>query len=300
MTKKELEDVKKYLLSHKGFNYDFGNCSRMYNMTTENIYGFLNNYDLKGKRVLTVAGSGDQRLNAYLMGASEVVCFDVNPLCELHLDLKDAAIKALTYEDFINFFGISKIKYYFDKELFKKIKPHLNDSSFNFYDFIVNNSSNIKPTDIYYEFDDRLTRMKAMNSYINSNRYYELEKIIRDKKIDFLNINIDNLDEELNGEKFDFILLSNISDYINMLYPDRCLERYKDLIYQLMGLLNLYGIMQVGYIYNRYSRNSDVSRFHINVFRNEYFPTDTFHTMFVNSYYADGTYDKVITYQKFK
>ena len=85
-----------------------------------------------------------------------------------------------------------------------------------------------------------------------------------------------------------------------MLYPDRCLERYKDLIYQLMGLLNLYGIMQVGYIYNRYSRNSDVSRFHINVFRNEYFPTDTFHTMFVNSYYADGTYDKVITYQKFK
>ena len=65
MTKKELEEVKKHLIKSKSLNYDFGSYSKIYNMTTENIFGFLNHYDLKGKRILTVAGSGDQRLNAY-------------------------------------------------------------------------------------------------------------------------------------------------------------------------------------------------------------------------------------------
>lgn len=169
-----------------------------------------------------------------------------------------------------------------------------------FYDFIVNNSYNIKTDSIYYDFNNKLSLMEKMNSYINPKRYNKLSSILREKQIEFFNIDIDNLPELLKGEKFDLILLSNISDYIHLIYKENDLERYRDLIDRLEDLLNLYGIIQVGYIYSIYSRLSDVSKFHINLYRHKYFPTDKFHTMFVDSYYNDGTYDKVITYQKFK
>jgi len=300
MTKKELEDVKKYLLKHKEFSYDFGNYSRIYNMTTENISGFLNNYDLKDKRVLTVAGSGDQRLNAYLLGASDVTCFDVNPFCELHLRLKDTAIKILNYDDFVKFFGLFDLRTFFDRNIFNELSSYLDYETYLFYDFIMNNSSNIKPDDVYFDFNNKLSLMKVVNNYINNENYNKLSKILRKEHLNFININVDNLPELLKGEKFDFILLSNISDYIHMIYSEYDLEKFRDLINRLMDLLNLYGVIQVGYIYSRYERHSDVSKFHINPYRHEYFPTDRFHTMFVNSYYNDGTYDKVITYQKFK
>lgn len=300
MTKKELEDVKRFLLKTKNFRYDFGNYSKMYSMTTENIAGFLNNYDLKNKKILTVAGSGDQRLNAYLMGANDITCFDVNPFCELHLDLKDTAIKTLSYEDFINFFGINNNERLLNKDIFDKFKSYLEYDTYYFYDFIINNLSNIGPKSIYYDFDNKLSLMKVINNYISPDKYNKLANILRKEKLNFLNINVDNLSDELNGEKFDFILLSNISDYTNFMYPDNDLEKYRDLIDKLIDNLNLYGVIQVGYIYNRYSKYSDISRFHINAIRQEYFPTDIFHTVFVNSYYNDGTYDKIITYQKFK
>ena len=80
MTKSEIQRIIEYV-NIKGFlNSDFKGYSRIYRLTTENISGFLNKYDLKDKKILTVAGSGDQRLNCYSLGAKEVTCFDVNPL----------------------------------------------------------------------------------------------------------------------------------------------------------------------------------------------------------------------------
>ena len=98
----------------------------------------------------------------------------------------------------------------------------------------------------------------------------------------------------------DMILLSNISDYTHHIYDKDDLENYRILIDRLMDNLNLYGIMQVGYIYSFYGRGEDVSDFHVNKKRQEYFPTSIFHSCFVPSYYNDGSYDKVITYQKLK
>ena len=89
MEKEYLYNLKRFLNNYSKLENDFGIHSKMYRATTENITGFLSNYDLKDKRVLTAAGSGDQRLNAYLMGAKDVTCFDINPLTELQLELKE-------------------------------------------------------------------------------------------------------------------------------------------------------------------------------------------------------------------
>ena len=48
MTKEELKAIKDYLQNNDLTN-SFGIFGRVYGMTTENIYGFLNKYDLKNK-----------------------------------------------------------------------------------------------------------------------------------------------------------------------------------------------------------------------------------------------------------
>ena len=300
MSKEELVKLKKYLEEGNSFTNYFGMFCRLYNMTTENIYEFLYNYDLRDKKVLTVAGSGDQRLNSYLLGARKVTCFDINPLTELHMELKDRAIETLNYDEFLDFFGIINGIYdknnILDFRLFDKFSILLESDTYDFFNYIIQNN---KGKDIYFDGED-LNSLEKLNGYFNIDNYYKLKDIIRHKKIDFIDTDIHSLPDRLNGEKFDMILLSNISDYTHHMYKEDDLKHYRELIDRLMDNLNLYGILQVGYIYHRYGRGEDVSRFHINKYRSEYFPYNMFHTVTFGSYYCDGTYDKAITYQKLK
>lgn len=299
MTKVELEQLKE-LLKDSSFANNFGMFCRVYNMTTENIFGFLNNYDLRDKKVLTVAGSGDQRLNSYLLGASDVTCFDINPLTELNMELKDRALETLSLDEFLDFFGI--VNDYYDENsvldfrLFDKFSILLDSDTYDFYNYVIQNN---KGKDIYFDGDD-LNVIEKMNGYLNYENYLKLQNIIKNKKIKFIDTDIHSLPDRLNGEKFDMILLSNISDYTHHIYEEDDLKRFRELIDKLIDNLKLYGIMQVGYIYSRYGRGEDVSNFHINKYRHESFPTSVFHSKFVSSYYNDGTYDKIITYQKLK
>ena len=299
MTKVELEQLKE-LLKDRSFANNFGMFCRVYNMTTENIFGFLNSYDLKNKKVLTVAGSGDQRLNSYLLGARDVTCFDINPLTELNMELKDRAIETLTLDEFLDFFGI--INGYYDENsvldfrLFDKFSILLDSDTYDFYNYVIQNN---KGKDIYFD-GDNLDVLEKMNGYFNYENYLKLQNIIKNKNIKFIDTDVHSLSDRLNGEKFDMILLSNISDYTHHIYPEDDLKHFRELIDRLMDNLKLYGIMQVGYIYSRYGRGEDISNFHINKYRHEYFPTSMFYSKFVNSYYNDSSYDKVITYQKLK
>lgn len=303
MTKKEVEKLIEYI-NIKGFlNCDFKGYSRMYRMTTENISGFLNKFDLRNKKVLTVAGSGDQRLNCYSLGAKDVTCFDVNPLSELHLKLKDSALENLSYREFIKFMGIimeDNTNHFLNSDLFDKIKNSLDDDAYEFYNYLVNGFRRDPSKNLYYDFDYDIRKIRNLNSYLIKDNYYKLAGSLGDKDINFINVNVANLPEVLDGEKFDLILLSNISDYIHYVYEEDSLEKYRELVDKLIDNLNLYGTIQVGYIYSRYQRGEDVSKFHINDSRNKVFPNYIFHSSFVNSFYNDGSYDKIITYQKIK
>lgn len=304
MTKKELDKLKSFISYKCGLDSEFGGYSKLYNMTTENIYSFLRSCNLKDKRVLTVAGSGDQRLNAYLLGASDVTCFDINPLVKFQLDMKDTAIKELSFEEFIKFFGLSdngkQTDNFMHPKVFDKLKYLLETDTNAFFDFIINEFPYNPKRKIYFDFENPLSLLRNMNGYLDKSSYNRLSSILEDKRIDFINANVDNLPDILNGEKFDVILLSNISDYIHNIYSSDELLRYRELIDRLMDNLNLYGIMQVGYIYSKYYRGEDVSKFHYKDSRHKYFPTNMFYSVLVNSYYNNGTFDKIIAYQKTK
>ncbi len=53
--------------------------------------------------ILIVTGSGDQILEAILLGASRVQAFDINKLAKYGCVLKIASIKALEYDEFVDF-----------------------------------------------------------------------------------------------------------------------------------------------------------------------------------------------------
>lgn len=288
---------------------NFGSFSKIYSMTTENIYGFLKNYDLKDKRVLTVSGSGDQRLNAYFLGAKNVTCFDINPLTKFHMEMKDKAIVNLNFEKFINFFDIYSRRYgtYYeplDYRLFDAFKAKLSDETRIFFDYVIN-STDVQDYNIYYNLGNNLDMLKNANGYLNPDGFDKMKKIMKDKKVEYIETEIEELPYIIKGEKYDMILLSNISDYIHSIYGVDGLRYFRETIDKLADNLELNGVMQVGYIYTTDAATSnslsfDISRFSIKEDREEFFPSDIFHSVFVDSYYGSNFKDEVITYQKIK
>lgn len=305
MTKKEIEKIIDYISINSGLSNEFRGYSKMYGMTTENISGFLNKHDLKDKKVLTVAGSGDQRYNAYLHGAKEVVCFDVNPLAELNMRLKDTAMEKLDYVSFLKFFGVildNKGNCFLNSAIFNKFKAYLDDDVYLLYDFIINKFRNRPLGRAYYDltedFSYKYASIRDFDSYIMKSNFLKVKDIISNKNIDFINVNVASLPEALGGEKFDMILLSNISDYVHKVYKTDHMKKYKELIDKLVDNLYDGGIIQIGYIYSRYERGEDTSKFRFPESRNKYFPFTEYPIEFVKSFYNNGTYDEVVTYKK--
>lgn len=305
MNKEYLLNLKNYLKKYGHLDSNFGPYSKMYSMTTENIYGFLKNYNLKDKKVLTVAASGDQMLNSYFLGANKVTCFDINPLTKLQLDLKDEALINLNYEKFIKFIGIYSKKYgdYFkplDSQIFEEIKEKLDLDTYLFFDYIINENKNIKLRDIYFPFENELNRLIKMNSYLEKDNFDILKKIIITKKINFIESDIKDLPDKLDKEKYDLILLSNISDYIHEIYPTYQLMQFRELIEALIEHLNYNRTIQVGYIYSTYYKCEKISNFVLKERRERIFPNKEFNSIMVDSYYEENNFDKVIIYQKLK
>lgn len=306
MTKKEIEKIVDYLSIKGCFSSYFNGYSKMYAMTTENISGFLNKHDLKDKKVLTVAGSGDQRYNCYLRGAKEVVCFDNNPLAELNMRLKDTAMQELEYTDFLKFFGVildNKSNCFLDNDIFNKFKRYLDIDVYLFYNFLINSFKSNLLGNVYEDFSCYYGELKEFDDYIVKSNFMNLANIMSNKSINFFNVNVANLPEVLDGEKFDMILLSNISDYIHYVYPypENHMEKYKKLIDKLVDNLYDGGIIQLGYVYSKYDdckRYDDYSKFHFDESRNKYFPFTKYFVENVHSYNGGRKYDKVITYQK--
>ena len=66
--------------------------SKLYPFTTENLKAELEPFDLTGKDILTVMGSGDQVFEHFLKSAQSIDAFDLNPLTEPYYYLKLAAL----------------------------------------------------------------------------------------------------------------------------------------------------------------------------------------------------------------
>lgn len=206
----------------------------IYPFTNENISGYYSKINFKDKSVLSVIASGDHILNAFLMGANEVDAFDSNPLAKYYVELKIAAIKSLSLEEFILFlYNKSNFKissYYLNKNVYLKVRNKLSGNYRIFWDYVFDNYT---PKQLYksYLFTDDFLDLPALvkaNMYLKEDNYKKLKDILENKKVIYHDImlqDIQNIDKV-----FDLIILSNVPAFLNKIYKSNYLKNLKELI----------------------------------------------------------------------
>ena len=198
--------------------------------TTENLDSYLNTLNIENKRCLTVTSSGDQLINLALLGAHKVDCFDTNIISVYFTKLKLAALQALSYEQFLNFFSSTNaaspngnILYFINDDYFKyetyfTFRKYLDKDVCLFFDKIYAyynyDGQQIKDSGLFYNFPD--DRAIFNNTYLkNEKKYYEARELTRklvSRGIIFFTYDIFDLSRL--QSKYDLILLSNIFEHL--------------------------------------------------------------------------------------
>ena len=193
----------------------FTKYDRIYPFTTESIKYYMD--DLTDKDVLAVAASGDHAIESFYHGANSVDTFDINLLTNYYQELKIEAMKRLSYEEFFKLFTDEGYGINDDEALkiYEKVRPYLNDKTQYLFDYILNKyifDNDLLNINLFFatspkdQYDIRL-------NYFDIDSYYEHQKSLQGKDVNFINTDIINLDKRLN-KKYDVMFLSNISSYI--------------------------------------------------------------------------------------
>lgn len=196
----------------------------IYPFTTENISGYINEFSLKDRTLLTVGSSGDQIINSLLYGCKDVTSLDINPYTKFYVYLKLSCLLELEKEDFKEFLCFNdypevfkKNKYVFNTEVYQKIKRTLrllDYESYLIWDELFQNFSGINIRENIFEYDEnRISVIVGCNPYLqNDILYNDAREKVKKAKINFITndlfkVSIDN--------KFDNIWLSNIGTYLS-------------------------------------------------------------------------------------
>ena len=207
-------------------NYNF-----MYGVTNEALSEYYKYFPIEGRNVLTIASSGDHILEAMRYNASKIYAFDKNRFAIYMSKLKVAAVKALSYEEFIKYFEFNP----FCISVYLKIRDYLDDDTRLFWDELYN-SGQFKE-----EYEKIVLGMYGSKRYSLYNGQEENYNIIKkNSNIDIKYIDCDFFMLQSNlgtGISLGSIFLSNIADWMqyegNQIplyrnYIERVLDRYLD------------------------------------------------------------------------
>ena len=205
---------------------------KIYSFTTENIAGYMDELDLTNKKIITVTGSSDHIINAILKGCLNITTFDINPYAKYYMDLKISALKELSYQEFLDFLLYDSEKS-FSFEIISKLNMEDESKMFWLKELAKNDNDGLKVKHSnlfnleYFDVQNKI----ACNLYLNQDNYDIIKKKLEFVKINFIESNLKNL--EIN-DHYDYMFLSNISDYISTIYEDNYLINYKNLIFKLL------------------------------------------------------------------
>jgi len=226
---------------------NFSDSSKGYIKTTENINGYYSLLDFTDKDVLTVVGSSDQIFEAILRGSKNVDGFDISINSIMLYFLKEAALKTLNYQEFMEFFY--EERHFFDKDTYSRIRANLNPNAVGFWDnvfsqddvmsFVFENIAHKVP--LYMSYKVAEMKLSCLSSYLEERNYNYLKSIINEANIRVYNKDVYQLDDLQNN--YDYIILSNIFEYQNDEEFKAAIERYR---YKLKEN----GMLIVGYAYH--------------------------------------------------
>ncbi len=191
----------------------FSSHSSIYAFTNEKANNEIYKETLENKeKILTIIGSGDQIFNSILLGSKDITATDISNFTVYYFNLKLAAIKTLTYEEYLEFFNIKSRKC-FSKELYDKIFPNLDRESAFFWSVLFNSykTSKIRKSDFF--MPAKVKDYIKNNPYLSSSENYKkLKSKINDVDISITIGNIFALIGTLR-DGYDLINASNIMDY---------------------------------------------------------------------------------------
>lgn len=239
----------------EGIYVDDGALKNMFHLiypfTTENISGYISEFDLQDKSLLTVGSSGDQVINAILKACKDISVLDVNPYTKFYYYLKVASILSLDLDEFMRFLRFKDYpkvfknnKDVFSKDLYNKVKLTLrllDYETYLFWDELFCTFSSIDIRNNLFSLDENRTYViLGCNPYLQSSLLYaETKKKIKNIRPNFLVGDLFNLD--LQG-KYDNIWLSNIGTYHSR-------HLVKIMTDKLVNLLNIDGKLLISYLY---------------------------------------------------
>ncbi len=193
--------------------------SKLYPFTTENL-NYLKKLDLTNKKVITVTGSGDHVLNIILAGCKDITTFDINWKTKYYTKFKIFLIKHFSYERYLKLLGLSNIK----------------------VSLINNRLFECK----YFNAE----RILKQNPYLDKKNYYILKHYLKNIKIKYIHTSLERLNI---SENYDYMFLSNISDYLPSIYQEDYLNKY---YLDIQKFLRNIKVIYFAYVYNYQNSHS--------------------------------------------
>jgi len=224
----------------------------IYPFTTENISGYINNFNLNNKSLLTLGSSGDQVINASIIGCKDISVLDICPFSKYYFYLKKASILSLTYQEFLYFFCYRDFpktfvnnNEAFNKKTFLKLKETLkalDNESFVFWNNLYDLFSPITVRKELFSYDEyKIKILSNLNLYLNNeSSFYECKNKLKNINPKFITGDIRNV--KLNRD-YDNIWLSNLGLYLGT-------KDLKKLVDKLFNNLDNEGKMLICYLYN--------------------------------------------------
>lgn len=184
-------------------NKEKHNHGPIYPWSNEYIDKYFNYYDLTGKRVLCITGSGDHAIYAASAGASIIDCVDTNFLCKYYQELKLSFIKKYDENNFWKQFSNNKAQILNPNIDINSLKPFMDTNSYIFWFLLIREKE--------FQNNSRLFRFDGNPKPINID-YKKTKENLSQAIITYYDDDIKSFIKDVDF-KYDAIFLSNILEW---------------------------------------------------------------------------------------
>lgn len=194
--------IDKYIVNNDVLN--FTRCDQIYFNSNERLNDIFDKFNFKDKRIFSVLGSGDQAFHLINRGARKIDLFDCNNIAFYYFYLRIWMIK---YFDM--FYYSNHLNSTFIKNLICKVKPANNNENNALYFW-----QKIIKMNIFDEYEDSIFVRNSI--CMANNKIDDLKKLkyyLKHNKFNFHNIDISG--EISVDRKYDYLILSNIAEWLS-------------------------------------------------------------------------------------
>lgn len=229
-----MDDTKAIMdfVNNDAYNWDNGKYAALNTFSNENLTSLCKIVDLKDKNILSVASSGDYLINFILNDAKKVDTFDINIFTNYYQNLKIAAIKKLSYDEFIDFF----VYHNFSKKTYAKFNEFLDLDTRFIFDVIFTycGKKSIYYTNLFKKTNDAYISNFKNIEYIRKQIFDEAKEKMQDQKTTFGLYSYDRIPYNI-YVKYDVIYLSDLVKHLNYTLNKDLLIKYHDYIINMLS-----------------------------------------------------------------